>query len=894
MPTSPPVSADGNLLFGVLALRHDFVSRDALIAGMDAWATDNSRPLGRILCEQGALPPDRLQLLDALVIEHINRHDGDATASLAAFTPNTIRSNGSGGVTDPAGRSTLSDRGAPLVPPASREGARYTNLRFHRRGGLGQVFLADDTELKREVALKQIQPHRADDPSSQARFVREAEITGALEHPGVIPVYGLGTYADGRPYYAMRFVRGESLKDAIDRYHKAPEPPELRRLIARLIDVCNAIAYAHSRGVVHRDLKPQNVMLGPFGETLVVDWGLAKAGVGRAPGAADADVTTDPSVRPSESDHGQTQTGSSLGTPGYMSPEQAAGRHDVVGPASDVFGLGAILYCLLTGRKPFEGTAVLDEITQTKKGQYSPPRQVNAAAPAALDAICRKALAHEPANRYPSALALAADLERWLADDPVDVYRDPPAVRALRWARRHRSGVAAGVALILTAIVGLSLGSALLWREERRTRTEFDRAEREHQTAEHNFETVRATVLEMGRQIEEIETGASDPQKSDRKRKAALDAARKEFEHFVAENPNDRVLKKQLAALHRFAANVSRLLGDFPEAEKAYQASIALWEELAAADPDDATYCDNLAQTLFDQSTVQKRAGHLRDALKTLGRSAALVEEIKDHIPPAFYQRTLASALLNRSDVEFRLGDFAAAEKSAARAVELYDVLKDAPPGQANPIDAILAAIAVRDRGAALREMGRIPEALKVLDDAVARTDALAGPNAGRDVRHNSHRNQLERATTRVRTETGAADALRELNTVIEGADKLVADFPQAPMYKEVVAEALVRRGELTAKTASEKALADFDRALLITRELIDKHGQQPDHIGLRGEAYIGKGQLLVAEGKQSAAGECFDRAVKVFEIALKLDPDNVQLRRDLDRARPLAKANPR
>src|SRR5262249_24615729 len=147
----------------------------------------------------------------------------------------------------------------------------------------------------------EIQLHRADDPANRARFVREAEITGALEHPGVIPVYALGSHPDGRPYYAMRLVRGETLKVAIEQYHALPvtdRPAELRRLLGRGIDVCNAIAYAHSRGVVHRDLKPANVLLGPFGETLVVDWGLAKAGLGRH--AAD-DATTDPTIHPSGS-----------------------------------------------------------------------------------------------------------------------------------------------------------------------------------------------------------------------------------------------------------------------------------------------------------------------------------------------------------------------------------------------------------------------------------------------------------------------------------------------------------------------------------------------------------------------------------------------------------------
>ena len=225
------------------------------------------------------------------------------------------------------------------------DGSRFRVLRPHAKGGLGAVSVARDQELGRDVALKEIQPRFAHDTGSRGRFVLEAEVTGALEHPGVVPVYGLGQYEDGRPYYAMRFVRGDSLKEAADRFHAAggiaADGRTFRSLLGRLVDVCNAIAYAHDRGVVHRDLKPGNVMLGKYGETLVVDWGLAKV-LGRD----DLDIDNDESpVAVSSGDSCATVAGSAIGTPAYMPPEQAEG---------DVANLAG------RGRLQPRGDAVLD------------------------------------------------------------------------------------------------------------------------------------------------------------------------------------------------------------------------------------------------------------------------------------------------------------------------------------------------------------------------------------------------------------------------------------------------------------------------------------------------------------------------------------------------------
>src|SRR4051812_48685202 len=296
------IAADRNLLFGLLALLNGLIDHVQLVAAFQAWTRDKARPLAEHLVARGDLDAEQRSLLEGLVAQHLKKHGGDVEESLAAIPAARPIRDGLADLGDPDIDATLGqvglahppthldeddpDRTASLsVGPPTSDGRRFRILRPHARGGLGAVFVALDSELNREVALKQILDRHADDPDSRARFLLEAEVTGRLEHPGVVPVYGLGCNARGHPFYAMRLVKGDTLKEAIERFHAAEDGGtrdsrrrnlELRQLLNRFVAVCNVIAYAHSRGVIHRDLKPANILLGPYGETLVVDWGLAK------------------------------------------------------------------------------------------------------------------------------------------------------------------------------------------------------------------------------------------------------------------------------------------------------------------------------------------------------------------------------------------------------------------------------------------------------------------------------------------------------------------------------------------------------------------------------------------------------------------------------------------
>jgi WD40 repeat protein/tRNA A-37 threonylcarbamoyl transferase component Bud32 len=369
------------------------------------------------------------------------------------------------------------------APPSNALG-RYVVLRSYARGGLGEVFLARDQEIGREVALKQIRVQFADDAGSRARFVREAEITGNLEHPGIVPVYGYGRSPDGRPFYAMRLIRGESLEAAIERYHEAEGPGRdpgaralgLLGLLERFIDVCEAVDYAHSRGVLHRDLKPSNIMLGAHGETLVVDWGLAKR-VGQPEGEP-ASGPRPPTAVPGDSTD-QTLPGLPLGTPAFMSPEQAAGRVDALRPASDVYNLGATLYVLLTGRPPFGRVPVAELLYKIQTGDFPRPRAVaRGRVPRALEAVCLKAMALRAEDRYQSARALADEVRHWIAHEPVGAHAESFGERLRRWSRRHRAWVQGGAVALVGLLLVMTAATVLVhraWQSEQALRHRAER-----------------------------------------------------------------------------------------------------------------------------------------------------------------------------------------------------------------------------------------------------------------------------------------------------------------------------------------------------------------------------------------------------------------------------------
>jgi len=370
----------------------------------------------------------------------------------------------------PGGETTVHP---PSFRPQMRS-ERYVVGRFHARGGVGEIWMAEDAEIGRTVALKRLRPNKEEQTD---RFLVEAQVTGQLEHPSIVPVHDLGVDEEGRPFYVMKFIPGRTLKDVIAEHHEEGPPGgdsrEVRnaRLLEIFVKICEAVAYAHHRGVLHRDLKPENVMLGPFGEVLVMDWGMAKLTGQPAPAEGSRPVHLTGSGGSTE-----TQDGTVLGSPPYMPPEAAEGRTAEADERTDVYLLGATLYHLLTGQPPRQGRSVYEMIELARTVAPPPPRQFAADVPKALEAICQKAMAQRKESRYKSVRDLIQDMEYYLAGEPVSAYREPILVRVGRWCKRHRRGLVRSLsaALLLTL---LGTGAALLiqaWKNADTMRREAD------------------------------------------------------------------------------------------------------------------------------------------------------------------------------------------------------------------------------------------------------------------------------------------------------------------------------------------------------------------------------------------------------------------------------------
>lgn len=851
-------SADRNLLFGVLAVQLDFVSRDDLISATSEWMHNKEQPLSSLFVAQGKINDEESRLIESVVQKHLARNNDDPRQSLESIEAfEAIRST-LGELPDTEIRKSLETEYETIAAPSSDpystqmapglelagHSSRFSILRLHQRGGLGRVSIALDEELSREIALKEILPAHADNEENRTRFVREAEITGALEHPGVVPVYSLGQFADGRPYYAMRFIRGMNLQMAIEDFYRqadgsAESQLRFRGLVAKIIHTCQTIEYAHSRGVIHRDIKPGNIMLGDYGETLVVDWGLAKT---LDEEAFSTDVSTAPPVQASKrASSTSTQVGRVVGTPSYMSPEQAAGRLDALGPTSDIYSLGATLYQLLTGKIAFRGTEE-EVLGNVQLGRFAKPREVNPKAPKALEAICLKAMARLSEDRYQSARDMADDLERYMADEQVRAYSEPLLAKAWRWTRNHKAVVISSAAALAVAVTVLTIGMILVTaaydrehKQRNRAEENFSIATEQRNLAERNFKLARNAVQDYFVTISE-ETLLKQHGMQDL-RKTLLQQALDYYQEFLDQRGEDPTLKREVAEAHYLAGKITQTIDSPERAMDHFLAAADLQKQLFEENPQSQGLIAELGNTLNAIGEAHIRKFDLEAALEQFDASSKLratLAEVKPDDTEA--ARTLANSYMNIGTVYKYQGEF----DDAIQAMQRAQMIRVSQLEEKKPDNPKLK----RDLGMGYYNLATVRQELG-----------------------NSNR-----------AETHYLQAVKVFS-------ELQIAQPNSIDYNRFLAACQRMLGDLLKESDPEKSIDYYRRSQKV---LESSRSQNPNVVDIAADLsglYLNLGDLLHSQGKLDDALDVLDRSIKVLEDLSEDLTDVPWYRLDLGRA---------
>jgi serine/threonine protein kinase/predicted RNA polymerase sigma factor len=802
-----------------------------------------------------------------------------------------------------------------VQPPPTRASAGATPLHqpgdyqiLHEigRGGMGVVYRARDAALDRDVAVKLLSERYPADSSVAQRFLSEARITAQLQHPGIPAVHQVGTLADGRPFLAMKLIKGGTLEALLK---QRPDPSAERgRFLAIFEALCQAVAYAHAHHVIHRDLKPANVMVGAFGEVQVMDWGLAKVLGEQTPATAEAlaaeQTRVGTVIHPTPQVGAETQAGSLVGTPAFIAPEQAVGQIERVNERSDVFGLGAVLAVILTGKPPYVGDSFESVRVQAVYGKLEDcfARLDACGAEPELVALCKQCLAFEPAGRPADAGAVAqavaglraaaderarqAELDRVQAEGEA---REALA-RAAEQQRRRRMLLMASGIIALVLLTGLS---ASLWQMRRAMQAEAQANTNADQAREEaNARALALAAEQLARQQAFAALRSMTEEVVERKfaqgavltqdDRAFLRGIIAQFDAFAAIKGDDAD-SRALRAEGRWRVGTMRhRLGELEQAQKDYDQALSLYQQLSADFPSRTDFQQQLAGSHNNRGNLLSDTGRPREAENDYNLALSIRQQLAASFPtrPDFRQ-DLALSHSNRGRLLYTTGRLEEAEKDYDQALSIRKRLATDFPSRTEFRQDLATSHYMR--GNLLRATGRLREAQKDYDQALSIYQQLSErfpsrPDFRRDLAgsHNNRGNLL-RDTRRLK------EAEKDYDEALSIRKQLAADFPTRPEFRQELAASHLNRGVLLRATGRlQDAEREYGQSLAIGKQLAADFPSRREFRQDLARSHNNRGDLLRATGRLTQAEKDFDQALSIRKQLAEDFPDQPDLHNDL------------
>lgn len=765
----------------------------------------------------------------------------DATASTVAWGDETLDSVAKLVSTNPS----LASRGMPQIPG-------YEITDEIGRGGMGVVYKARHLSLNRVVALKTIRSASLANEQQLARFKTEAEALAQIQHPHIVQVFEIGEI-DDTPFLTMEFVAGSTLDETIEAGSFTPmESAQCVEQLAR------AMFSAHQRGVLHRDLKPSNILLTDDLQPKITDFGLAKC------------TTNDSQMTVAET---------IMGTPSYMPPEQAQGRLEEIGPQSDIYSLGAVLYELLTGRPPFRGSTPLETVRQVIGQEVTPPRHLAPKTPRDLETICLKCLHKQPAARYATAADLADDLVRFRRSEPISARRIGFVGRSWRWCQRNRTLTAAMAITCCVIIIGTA---AVIWQRQQ--------TEQAREVAQQQYLRFTAEADEKFNLIEDLmQRIPEDALAQDQRLRSALTS----YEDWLAEEPTGEAVQASYAdALFR-VGEIRRRIGQYEQAETIYRRASEHYQRLLTSSPDRSEYRHAWADVLNWLGESYRESGRPQEAITAYDESLAQLTHLDEGATDeSQFTVDIARAHYNRALARIDLDDHASAEADLLRSIKLLTGISGETSHEPTVRQSLARSHA--NLGIVLRATDRSNEAHRhytvaidlyrvLIDDAPGEPEyrlesAVASNNIANLLYADVRRNELGIAEP-------LAEATASFNAAIDILRDLVREFANVPRYRKELANTLNGLGavKLDNKDATAAAQAWLAAAAEF-QSLVERSPAVAEYQALLAQTTFNLAFLSHLQSRAEDRVKYLAEAIALQRQAVSLSPGNSQYQQTLER----------